>query len=250
MDRSVNGGLYGEARRFFEDADTRRSLDRFEGWLRRCGATHLLVTGLPMPRRSMAKLLVRFDWPDMRGGGPLLDVSPTDALLGCCLAHPRPFFIRDGRSHPDCPPSEMPLAIEEPVGPSELLAAAGGRSAVLIAVPIHDLLPWQGCVLVAGPELSVEPASLGELEYFCRAALRSLIRQGRIDAARPGDLSERERHVLRLTAIGKTAAEIAALLEISQRTVHAHLQNAGEKMDASNKTHTVMQALRHGQIRL
>ena len=73
---------------------------------------------------------------------------------------------------------------------------------------------------------------------------------GRIESQRPGDLSERERHVLQLTAIGKTAAEIADLLSISQRTVHAHLQNASDKMNASNKTHTVVEALRYGQIDL
>ena len=66
----------------------------------------------------------------------------------------------------------------------------------------------------------------------------------------PGDLSARERRVLELTALGKTASDIAGLLDISQRTVHAHLQNASAKLNASNKTHTVVEALRYGQIRL
>jgi DNA-binding CsgD family transcriptional regulator len=48
--------------------------------------------------------------------------------------------------------------------------------------------------------------------------------------------------------MGKTASEIAEELKISQRTVHAHLQNASEKLRASNKTHTVVEALRYGQI--
>ena len=39
-------------------------------------------------------------------------------------------------------------------------------------------------------------------------------------------------------------------LNISQRTVHAHLQNAGEKLDATNKTQAVVEALRYGQISL
>jgi len=64
----------------------------------------------------------------------------------------------------------------------------------------------------------------------------------------PGDLSARERRVVELSAGGKTAGQIASLLEISQRTVHAHLQNASEKLRASNKTHTVVEALRYGQI--
>jgi LuxR family transcriptional regulator, quorum-sensing system regulator BjaR1 len=54
--------------------------------------------------------------------------------------------------------------------------------------------------------------------------------------------------VVELSASGKTAGEIAGILEISQRTVHAHLQNACEKLRARNKTHTVVEALGYGQI--
>ncbi|NLH82712.1 MAG: helix-turn-helix transcriptional regulator [Phyllobacteriaceae bacterium] len=248
MDRGVNGGLYGEAHRFSVDGEIGRTLDRFEANLRRQGATHLLVTGLPMPRRTMSRLVVRFDWPDLRYGGHLLEVASGDGLLGCCLAHPRPFGVVGGR--PVLDSATSPGGAHPALGTSDLLAAAGGAEAVLIAVPIHDFSPWQGCVIVAGPELAVGPAALDEFHYFCKAALRALLRNGRVETARPGDLSERERDVLRLTAIGKTAAEIAALLSISQRTVHAHLQNAGDKMNASNKTHTVIEALRYGQIRL
>ncbi len=251
MDRGVKGGLYGEAHRFSVDGEIGRTLDRFEANLRRQGATHLLVTGLPLPRRSMIRLVVRFDWPDLRAGGHLLEVVASDGLIGCCLGRPRPFAIVSGRLVCDPVTSSDAETVEDlPFGPSELLAAAGGDRAVLVVVPIHDFAPWQGCVIVAGPELAVGPAALDEFQYFCKAALRTLLRNGRVDVARPGDLSERERHVLRLTAIGKTAAEIADLLAISQRTVHAHLQNAGDKMNASNKTHTVIEALRYGQIRL
>ena len=133
---------------------------------------------------------------------------------------------------------------------SDLLASAGGIDCHLIAVPIHDLRPYQGCVIIAGRELRTNPAALAGLEYFCMRAFQTLIEVGRLELSRPGDLSERERHVLQLTAIGKTASEIADLLAISQRTVHAHLQNASDKMNASNKTHTVTEALRYGQIAL
>lgn len=247
MDRSVFAGLYGEARRYAVEGGFDRSIDRFESRLRACGATHLLVCGLPLPRRSMAKLIVRIDWPDLRTGGHLIDVSPADALLACCLAHSRPFVVHGGRGQFDRIDTAGPGAA---LGSSELLEAAGGCDAVVVAIPIHDLTPWQGCVILAGRELAVDPAALGEMSYFCAAALRALIDQGRVDGGRPGELSDRERHVLQLTSIGKTAAEIADLLDISQRTVHAHLQNASEKMNASNKTHTVAEALRYGQIRL
>ena len=67
---------------------------------------------------------------------------------------------------------------------------------------------------------------------------------------RPGDLSGRERRVVALSSEGKTASDIAKILAISQRTVHAHLQNASDKLRAHNKTQTVVEALRYGQITL
>lgn len=247
MDRGVSRGLYGEARRLAADVEGGRVLDRFESEMRRLGATHLCVTGLPMPRRSMAKLMVRMDWPDGRGNGHLLDVSPADPLLVRARVNCRPFFLRDGAAH-GC---REPRGDGEhlPATASELVAAAGPEATVLV-VPVHDLRPWQGAVILAGRALPTEPAWFDELAHFCTAALRTLVELGRIDVARPGDLSDRERDVLRLAATGMTASEIAERLTISQRTVHAHFQNAADKMNAANKTQTVIEALRHGQIAL
>lgn len=250
MDQSVDGGLYAEAATFSSHGENDPMLDRFEARLRRHGATHLFISALPMPRRTMAKLVIRIDWPDLRDGGRLLSVSPQDALLACCLAYGRTFVVRAGRPSADCVAESGHGHAHPGMGASDLLAAAGGVEAVVVVVPILDFPPWQGCVVVAGADLPLGPAALDEFQYFCRAAMRRMLAVGRVDPGRPGDLSERERDVLRLTAIGKTAAEIADLLAISQRTVHAHLQNAGDKMNASNKTHTVYEAVRHGQIGL
>lgn len=196
----------------------------------------------------MAKLVVRVGWPDLRSGGHLLDISPSDPLLSCCLSQDRPFVLRGGIRQP-LSPDDAPVSSTALAG-SDLLAAAGGAASLVVALPMREPRPWQGCVLLAGADLSITPKALDELSHFCRAALQGLARIGWLERARPGDLSDRERHVLTLTAIGKTAGEIAELLAISQRTVHAHLQNAADKMNASNKTHTVIEALRHGQITL
>ncbi len=248
MGRGESGGLYGEAARFSVESDGGRVLEALVSRLRRLGATHVLITGLPLPRRGMAKLVVRIDWPDLRSGGHLLDVVSSDPLLSCCLAKDRPFVLRGGVVHPHAP-DEASASSPAVVG-SDLLAAAGGAAASLVVLPMREPRPWQGCVILAGANLPTTPEALDELSYFCRAALQGLARVGWLERARPGDLSDRERHVLSLTAIGKTAGEIAELLAISQRTVHAHLQNAADKMNASNKTHTVIEALRHGQITL
>ena len=55
-------------------------------------------------------------------------------------------------------------------------------------------------------------------------------------------LSQREISVLRWTAEGKTTAEIAEILRISDRTVNFHLNNAVVKLNASNKTAAAVRA--------
>lgn len=60
----------------------------------------------------------------------------------------------------------------------------------------------------------------------------------------PGrELSAREREVLRWTAAGKTAGEIATILGITERTVGFHVASALQKLNAVNKTQAVMTAM-------
>lgn len=65
----------------------------------------------------------------------------------------------------------------------------------------------------------------------------------------PSRLNERERQVLTWAAAGMTAAQIAAVLPISRRTVIFHLSNARRKLGAANSTHAISMALSLGLIR-
>jgi LuxR family quorum sensing-dependent transcriptional regulator len=237
-------GIFEEAKSLSEIRESERVLDILEHRLRRFGASHVLLTGLPLPHRPVNKLILRISWPDHRNDGYLLGLDPGDAVLGKCLASRRAMVIQGGTIlDEDAEPPAKPIRI----GASELIEAAGAGM-TLVAVPVHDLQPFQGCAVFAGQGITLTAVERMALEYYCCAAFKRLQAIGRINGGRPGDLSERERRVLELTAIGKTANEIAELLDISQRTVHAHLQNASEKLNASNKTHTVVEALRYGQI--
>ncbi len=62
------------------------------------------------------------------------------------------------------------------------------------------------------------------------------------------ELSSREVDVLRWTAEGKTAAEIAAIIDLSERTVNFHLNNAVTKLGACNKTSAAVRAAMLGLI--
>jgi LuxR family transcriptional regulator, quorum-sensing system regulator BjaR1 len=56
-------------------------------------------------------------------------------------------------------------------------------------------------------------------------------------------LTDRERDVLAWAARGKTVADTAEILTISEETVETHMRNAMRKLDANNKTHAVAKAI-------
>lgn len=62
----------------------------------------------------------------------------------------------------------------------------------------------------------------------------------------PAGLSPREVEVLRLMAAGRTNGEIAALLFLSERTVHAHVRHILTKTDAENRAAATAFAVRNG----
>lgn len=61
-------------------------------------------------------------------------------------------------------------------------------------------------------------------------------------------LKDVERQTLHWTAEGKTAAEVAAILEMTERNVNFHIRNAITKLNAANKTHAVVKAALLGLI--
>ncbi len=62
----------------------------------------------------------------------------------------------------------------------------------------------------------------------------------------PGTLSERQREIVRLVALGSTGPEIAAELQIAHDTVRTHVRNAMTKVGARSRAHLVAKALGDG----
>lgn len=211
-------------------------LDSLQKQFRSLGATHLLVTGIPMPGRPIEPLILRGFWRDSKPGGAATPISADDPLLQIALRGHRGFIW----THAPDEPAELTSPLLDAIGPK------GERQ--VTCIPISAFLPYQAVVLAGGRSLLADARTLFTVEEACAAAFQRLFELGFIRPERPGDLSARERAVVALSASGKTAAEIAAILDISQRTVHAHLQNASEKLHASNKTSTVVAALLYGQI--
>ena len=63
-------------------------------------------------------------------------------------------------------------------------------------------------------------------------------------------LTERETEILKRVAAGKSNKRVAAELDISEGTVKTHMKSILPKLDASDRTHAVMIALKRGILDL
>jgi two-component system response regulator NreC len=64
------------------------------------------------------------------------------------------------------------------------------------------------------------------------------------------DLTEREREVLRLIALGYTNQEIARQLFLSVRTIEAHRRHILDKLRLTTRAELVRYALEHGIVQV
>ena len=84
---------------------------------------------------------------------------------------------------------------------------------------------------------------------IAKEVLEALMKGGGASADRPAiKLTPREREVLQLVAEGKSAKEIATLLEISTRTAEFHKQNLHAKLGLKTTAELTQYAVRHGMV--
>ncbi len=91
---------------------------------------------------------------------------------------------------------------------------------------------------------AVRKAAAGDT--YLQPALGARLAAG--DADDGDELSERERDVLRLIALGHTNAEVAEQLYISIRTVESHRAHIQQKLRLSSRAELVRYALEHGMV--
>ena len=212
---------------------------------RSIGAEHILITGLPLPGRDLGKLVLFQQWGPTEMSPPqLAQFRGNDALLRRITVLEKPTLW--DLSDPDNAWIEKSSLVQY----LQRSAVDPKSYRTMIGIHVHHFNHLQIAVCLAGPSMSVSTRDLCAMAFNFKFELAELHSVTPILSNRPGELSVRERLVLTLTAEGMTAGDIAEALQISQRTVHAHLQNASEKMQAANKTQTVVEAMRYGQIQL
>ena len=92
---------------------------------------------------------------------------------------------------------------------------------------------------------AVRSAAVGDT--YLQPALGARLAAG-ADAQGGDELSERERDVLRLIALGHTNAEVAEQLFISIRTVESHRAHIQQKLRLSSRAELVRYALDRGMV--
>jgi DNA-binding CsgD family transcriptional regulator len=96
-------------------------------------------------------------------------------------------------------------------------------------------------------ELDANQAKMAWLAEYTHAAMARLLTP-KLAPETQIALTPREKEVLRWTAEGKTSYEISQILDVSERTVNFHVNNAVAKLGTSNKTQAAVKATALGML--
>ncbi|ASY61894.1 hypothetical protein SJ05684_c04280 [Sinorhizobium sojae CCBAU 05684] len=114
--------------------------------------------------------------------------------------------------------------------------------------PVHDAEGGRGAVIFMGPEVDLPMTAAMELQMIAIHVYNRLAEIGSVWKSANTALSEREIQCLSWTAAGKTSAEIAGILGLSEHTVNHYLNHVTKKLDAVNRTQAVVKAMKKGYI--
>lgn len=221
-------------------SDLPQIIDAFRAFMDAIDAESYLIANVPMPGQDLRTHVIAARLPEAWTARYLRD--------GLWRSDPVYLGARGARvAMREAELGELGLA----PGADEAVLAEARANGVRNRHAVPCVRPGKYHVLV---QMSFSTA-LGEDENYLIAGLVRRLADQIHDVApdalaRPGQLTARERQIVSLTAEGFTSNEIADRLGISARTVFAHLTSAGDKLHAANKTETVVNALRHGQVGL
>jgi LuxR family transcriptional activator of bioluminescence operon len=116
----------------------------------------------------------------------------------------------------------------------------GGESAILSLVSEADHEAIENHILQSLPEGHL-------ITGYIHEAARRIFAKKELPIAKV-HLTQREKECLLWAAEGKTTWETAHILNISERTVIFHIQNASSKLNVSNRQHAVARAVSQGLI--
>jgi serine-type D-Ala-D-Ala carboxypeptidase/endopeptidase (penicillin-binding protein 4) len=148
----------------------------------------------------------------------------------------------DGAPLPERLPQGVTLAILESPLPSELQHVAALGVPVIVLAERAEPADCLTAAQLGAIALLQKTATLAELVLAIRNASNARPERRRYD------LTPRQREVLALIVEGLDNREIAARLEISERTARAHVSDLLERLGASNRTQAAVAAVQRGLL--
>lgn len=132
----------------------------------------------------------------------------------------------------------------------------------ILALSAYDDLAYIRGMLAAGAQgyvlkneapaviIAAVKATAQGRSYFSASVAQHLTHLARGDGGLFVHLTEREQEVLRLLADGLTNTAIAQKLDVAERTIAYHVENLMGKLNTSNRTETVVTAIKLGWLRV
>jgi LuxR family quorum sensing-dependent transcriptional regulator len=198
------------------------------------GYSTILITGVPEPPQRVEPYFLMNGWP--RGwSGQHANASyyADDPAAAWCRRTINPLEWSQAGSGPP-----RPAVLED----------LGMKKGFL--VPVIRASGSTSCVTMAGERPEFESRArraVYMLSLYAHARAVSLL--DCTDGTRPHrELTLREREVLQWIAAGKSSWDVSVILGISERTVNWLISRATRKLNAVNRTHAVVNAIRAGQI--
>jgi LuxR family quorum sensing-dependent transcriptional regulator len=117
-------------------------------------------------------------------------------------------------------------------------------------VPVVTREGFHGCVFIQTEQSVLGPGARQALNLL---ALAAHVRLEELEAPaerRQGALSHREHEVLAWFAEGKSAEDVASILNIATATVMYHYRSVADRYGTLNRTHTIVEAIRRGALKL
>ncbi|KQY97310.1 transcriptional regulator [Pseudolabrys sp. Root1462] len=215
-------------------------MNQMEKALGRFGFENFILTGLPNPHQKAEQMVLARKWP--QGWFEIYikeNYVAVDPVVRLCRNSVNPFDWADAPFDQ----ATEPRALEVMNRASDFRMSNG------FCIPIHGLTGYEACVSLGGVDLDLSPRTKPAIHLMGMYAfehIRQLMTQK--NESRFDRLTVREREVLTWTAVGKTAAEVAEIMNLSKRTVDEYSVRAARKLRAQNKTHAVVKALQQRLI--
>lgn len=189
-------------------------------------------------------------------------LSPEFELVGTAL-NGRELLEQAQRLQPDAIVADISMPLLNGIDAAQQLHAAGCR-AKIVFLTMHPDQTYATRALDAGAfGYVLKHAASDELVTAIKAALRGetylspSVRTESLEAARAStsantkslaELTPRQREVLQLVAEGKSAKEIASILDISPRTAETHKYKMMDELGLKTSAELVQYAIRHGLV--